>query len=94
MYRTTQQDTREDESGYLMQHTGSKDKNGKDVYDGDMINTKRWGTSVVVYLEGLGKFAGNSEYVDDGSYLFDLTEPLELEVIGNIYENPELLESK
>jgi uncharacterized phage protein (TIGR01671 family) len=79
----------------LMQYTGLKDKNGKEIYEGDLLRelnhwpasytTKKHGT---VYLPVQFK---------DGGYFYGEDEVLSghdtghLEVIGNIYENPELL---
>lgn len=77
----------------LMQSTGLKDKNGKEVFVGDIIKCTR-GCSHEVYLEKEygGTFIGGMPAV----YLKDLGEGYAWteheEVIGNIYENPEFLE--
>lgn len=64
----------------LMQYTGLKDKNGVEIYEGDILGRAHQ----VVYFDD-GKFCmmGGEEWgwIDTS-----------LEVIGNIYENPELLE--
>lgn len=74
----------------LMQYTGLKDKNGKEIYEGDVLsldNDSLEETIVLVYFD-----------VDEAAWLVgDGMESLgmavgESEVIGNIYENPELLE--
>lgn len=75
----------------LMQYTGLKDKNGKEIYEGDIIkNEKDNYPHKIIYTIGSfvgkqlrGKFKG---YVD-GLFFY------RFEVIGNIYENPELLEN-
>lgn len=77
----------------LMQSTGLKDKNGKEVFIGDIVKCAR-GCLHEVYLEKEygGTFIGGMPAVylkgfGDG-YAWTEYE----EIIGNIYENPELLE--
>lgn len=77
----------------LMQSTGLKDKNGKEVFIGDIVKCTR-GCLHEVYLEKEygGTFIGGIPAVylkgfGDG-YAWTEYE----EIIGNIYENPELLE--
>lgn len=77
----------------LMQSTGLKDKNGKEVFIGDIIKCTR-GCLHEVYLEKEygGTFIGGMPAI----YLKELGEGYawteDEEIIGNIYENPELLE--
>ncbi|WP_152036267.1 YopX family protein [Streptococcus pneumoniae] len=79
----------------LMQSTGLKDKNGKEVFVGDIIKCTK-GCPHEVYLEKEygGTFIGGMPAV----YLKGLGEGYawteDEEIIGNIYENPELLEDK
>ena len=79
----------------LMQSTGLKDKNGKEVFVGDIIKCTR-GCLHEVYIEKEygGTYCGGMPAV----YLKDLREGYAWteheEIIGNIYENPELLEEK
>lgn len=77
----------------LMQSTGLKDKNGKEVFIGDIVKCTR-GCLHEVYLEKEygGTFIGGMPAVylkgfGDG-YAWTEYE----EIIGNVYENPELLE--
>lgn len=77
----------------LMQSTGLKDKNGKEIFVGDIIKCTR-GCLHEVYIEKEygGTYCGGMPAV----YLKGLREGYAWteheEIIGNIYENPELLE--
>lgn len=78
----------------LLQFTGFHDKNGKEIYDGDIIKSR---------LYPLYDGHTHDVYFKDGDYrvrwtMFRLSEMFEhthtgIEVIGNIYENPELLKA-
>lgn len=78
----------------LMQQTGLKDKKGKEIYEGDIIQAK-WNhaeikeLAVIQWHELEASFVAN--WQDDGSMLGVLDFSKNIEVIGNIYENPELL---
>lgn len=69
-----------------MQFTGLKDKNGKDIFEGDIIKVN--GRNMEVFFED-GYFGWGRQH--DGKYSFDPLGDEKIEVIGNIYENPELL---
>lgn len=89
------EDKRNGEDVILMQSTGLHDKNGKEVFVGDIIKCTR-GCPHEVYLEKEygGKYIGGMPAV----YLKGLLEGYAWtgaeEILGNIYENPELLEVK
>lgn len=96
----------------LLQYTGLKDKHGKDMYEGDIVERK--GMKYIIALE-IGSFMlvkideektdMYSEFVDcwndhvyplsqlywnnsdEGNHIYDL------EITGNFYENPELLDA-
>mgnify|MGYP001233689767 FL=1 len=76
----------------LMQYTGLKDKNGKEIYEGDIIRESDGDggyiyAKVVYYKDG---FMGKEKGFEPEYPISDFKN--ETEVIGNIYENPELLE--
>lgn len=73
----------------VMQYTGLKDKNGIEIYEGDIFKSII-GVNATVEWEKEGRFLG---FTIDGKrrITYINREPL-VEVIGNIYENPELLE--
>jgi len=76
----------------LVQYTGLKDKNGKEIYEGDIIDTKHF-RQVVKYRENQGVFALFAEtgYKDGWTVGLSYVKENQCPVIGNIYKNPELL---
>lgn len=82
----------------LMQYTGLKDKNGVEIYDGDICKTLhsafRDDDNTIGIVEFYnGRFSRKIKY-PSGQYNYHDLFNFHCEVIGNIYENPELLESK
>ena len=91
----------EDKSGVLMQFTDLKDVNGKEIYEGDILNNPNfepddyermivkwdsslagWGLDFYSQYGGEGSTAREQNITDFTSFC---------KIIGNIYENPELL---
>lgn len=82
-----------------MQSTGLKDKNGREIFEGDIftngidvMSMKRHDT-----LGFYTDFKGKIEFVADGADLEEFEEDAKeiansIKIIGNIYENQELLE--
>ncbi|MEK3890219.1 YopX family protein [Bacillus sp. FSL K6-3431] len=81
----------------LMQYTGLKDKNGKEIFEGDILSTEDGsfeGTTCGIVEEHKGMFVsfygqgflGRDRYDE----LYEISK--EREIIGNIYENKDLLE--
>ena len=83
-----------DENIILMQSTGLKEKNGKEIFEGEIVDYK--GRKAVIKWHG--SYASFIyRFVDELKERVSEWHPLFLayyhfEVIGNIYENPELLE--
>lgn len=76
----------------LLEYTGLKDSNGKEIYEGDILKND-YGDLWVVVWEGTGfmlALNGESKSIYSANeYYFSSCE-----VVGNIYEKPELLEGK
>ncbi|MHB8483527.1 MAG: YopX family protein [Nitrospiria bacterium] len=92
----------EDENFEIMQYTGIRDKNGKEIYEGDIVKVTGdgWhkdGEIAVIEWHQYGLSKIIYRYInlntDLGDYQFDNYDAgrVELEVIGTIYENSELL---
>ena len=76
---------------YLMQSTGLKDKNGREIFEGDVLGTKDGLLNgVVEYRSGLGMWTNSLISYNNFERLCNVAG--NREIIGNIYENRELLE--
>jgi uncharacterized phage protein (TIGR01671 family) len=98
----------------LIQFTGLKDKNSKEIFEGDILKCKRtkishkdefdWAGGIKTFfknsvIEWWESFSNIGYRLRDGKGKTMMVKPsslskMEVEVIGNIYENPELLEVK
>lgn len=98
MIRTTMySDYFDTEDMILMQYVGLKDKNGKEIYEGDIVkfrfkDDREEFPDLIGYIEYQTTFTAFRIMSNQGSFKIDITEIKFIEVIGNIYKNPELLE--
>jgi len=77
----------------LMQFTGLHDKNGKEIYEGDILPGQwivMWWPEQAQFVLGNGSLNVNEAAKEE--FVIGLLN--NDEIIGNIYDNPELLESK
>ncbi len=73
----------------LMQYTGLKDKNGVEIFEGDIgWDDHQEVHGQVIFENGAFKY----EWENISEDLFEATD--DIEIVGNIHENPELLEGK
>jgi uncharacterized phage protein (TIGR01671 family) len=88
------------EEGDIMQFTGLKDRNGKEVFEGDIVKTAtlfhgkpsdvKW-NSIIKYNDNIGCFQIYYKNINDYFVSAHIEFAYQIEVIGNIYENPELI---
>lgn len=81
---------------HIMQYTGLHDKNGKEIYEGDVCAfynkyNKTDYKRVVRYCPMLACFGLYPDMTEVWNYESDWIKIINIEVIGNIYESPELL---
>ena len=81
----------------VMQSTGLKDKNGSEIFEGDIVKYEAGCNTVTEEVAYDKNFAGFGVRDADTDIIFtflqlaDVVDLISLEVIGNIYQNPELL---
>ncbi|MDO5306859.1 MAG: YopX family protein [bacterium] len=83
------------EEAILMQCTGLRDKNGKLIFEGDIVHKKGAknykGEKMLARIIFSNDTASFNYSDENGSHDFRNGTSLKMEILGNIYENPELL---
>ena len=76
------------------QYTGLTDKNGKKIFEGDIVKTSHGGSTYYAKIEwDDGSFWVTNHDIQMPSYISEVSKTY-LEVIGNIYDKPELLKGE
>src|SRR3989304_9140917 len=78
----------------IMQYTGLKDKNGKEIYEGDILRTNEHIDFIVWNEKKCGFSYSNDKSNMSLPQWFEHGQYSGTEIIGNIYENPELLKGE
>ena len=78
----------------LMQSTGLKDKNGKEIFEGDIVKMSKDVYSEPTYYEVV-RHRGGAYRLESKQHGCELwLRHTDCEIAGNVYENPELMEDK
>lgn len=80
----------EEKEKIIMQYTGLKDKNRKEIYEGDIVHKG----GILGTIVWTNEYQALGFYLKSEDALYDVVAPYytwDLEVVGNVYENPDLI---
>jgi len=75
----------------ITQFTGLKDSKGNEIYEGDILDIGEKEPALVQYKERFASFCLEKEGWGFSHYFGEAIEPKECTIVGNIFENPNLL---
>ena len=84
----------EDENATIMQSTGLFDKNGQEIFEGDVVRVLNSLYTVFYDNERASYRLKPHDERWNVDYMSNFSSEENFEVVGNIYENPELMEEK
>lgn len=82
----------DDEMNFLQLNTGMVDSLGRPIFEGDIIHVAGWRFPRQVVKMHNGGFRGLNKYVGEGYLIHNLLQTNTVDVVGNIFENPDAQE--